>query len=108
MRRVEEVDLSACERVNERRQEGSIGVCERESEMLYVMTDPRKSLDAAGLGECVGREGQVGAHEETLGDQVATGGVGEAERAYVFLGEKLKESLAYALLLPEAVERERR
>lgn len=49
----------------------------------------------------------MGAHEETLGNQVATSGVGEADGADVFLGEHLKERLADALFLPEAIERPR-
>lgn len=47
----------------------------------------------------------MGAQEETLGDQVAAGRVGETDGADVFFGEDLEEKLASALFLPKTVER---
>ena len=71
VRCVEERDLIACERVDERREEGRLSVWEVEGEVLDVLADASQGIDPRLLCEGVCVEGDVDAGEECLCEDVA-------------------------------------
>ena len=79
VRSVEEVDLGACVRVDQGRQEGRFRMREVEGEMFDMVADAGQGLYSRMLGEGAGCKGDLGAPEESFCNKVAEGRRGEAD-----------------------------
>ena len=99
-RLVEELDLAAVGRTEQRRQEGRRRVGHGEGQLLDVMSDARQRLHARGPRQGAGREGQTGMGEERRRRQSTALGGREAQRTQGAAVEVGEESGADVIVPP--------
>lgn len=92
-RLVQKGNLLARLRMDQRRKKRGIRVSQVKGQVLDVMPNPTQCGNARGSGESAGREGDVDAGEEALGDQVAAGRRGLADSADIRDGEMWQEDV---------------
>lgn len=83
MRCVEKRDFLPGKRMDERREEGRLGMSQVKCEMFDMVTYSSEGVDTVSLGEGAGVEGNVDAGEEALCEKVAVGGGGLTQGANI-------------------------